>query len=211
MNKENLHSGGLGWKLSPDSEHANWLTTELMDRDKALVARHDILIKLRPECKSYIFVTLDLEFRYMPFEPSGMFPKPLQINDLPSVPSCSYRVYVVPRDDLLLLLVALNVASNYYWESCFANEQEFKQELVTMIRRIERVVEIELLESGESDLIIEFSRPISFENSEIIEKICLDGADGNFPAMGVEDYLCSGDERVSTRVFSEQILHLWWD
>lgn len=140
-----------------------------------------------------------------------MLPKPWEINDLPSVPSCVYRVYVVPRDDLLLLIQALNVASNYYWESSFSSEQEFKKELVTMIRRIESVVEIELLEAGESDLIIEFSRRISSEDAEIIEKICLEGEDRNFAAMGVENYLCSGDERISPRVFSEQSLHLWWD
>jgi hypothetical protein len=78
--------------------------------------------------KNYVFVTLDLEFRSIPFEPSGMLPKLWGINDLPSVPSCVYRVYVVPRGDLLLLIQALNVASNYYWESCFSSEQEFKKE-----------------------------------------------------------------------------------
>lgn len=185
----------------------NWLMTDLLAYEKGEKVRSEILANLNHCGKKYIFVALDL------LNPSDVMP--IEASELVYSFCSSWgageiqRVYLVPRSDLPSVLEVFQVADNYHWESLFSDVQGFRQVLAKMIRDIQDSIELEIVNITESDVIIEFRPDISFKDAEMIEAICSGRSDGLDTTFGLELYF-EGDS-ISSRVFREKRLHLWWD
>lgn len=185
----------------------NWFMTDSLNYEKGEQVRSEMLANSDHCGKKYVFVALDL---LNPSDEMSIEARELLYSFGASWGARdSYRVYVVPRGDLVSVLKVFQVADNYHWASLFSDVQGFRQVLAKMIRDIENLIELEIVNITESDVIIEFRPDISFKDAEMIESICSCRSDGLDATFGLELYF-EGDS-ISSRVFREKRLHLWWD